>query len=148
MNTRIAPLVSLRDALTWQGVKCVAILMAAVAVMLFSASDVRSADEKAKLTFKQDGSDLVVSTVLTVNGGPHVLWTDSTKLKNEVVLKYYLVQCSDRMYRHQKEVVVTWRIVGHKQGDETYRVDDRFVPSTAQLKALLPQLDELAKTAK
>jgi hypothetical protein len=148
MNTRIAPVVSLFDALTRKTARCMTIFVVAVAAMFVSVSDASADDEKPKLTFKQDGADLVVSTVLTANGGPHVLWTNVIKQNNEVVLEYFVVHCSDRLYRHQKQVEVTWRIAGHEQGKEAYRVENRFNPSTAQLKALLPQLEALAKTAK
>jgi hypothetical protein len=147
MKPILAPILSGQLARAGRPIGSLPLHFAMLSLMLAFASGAR-ADDKPKLTFKQDGSDLVVSTTVTVNGGPHVLWTSSNNLEKQVALNYYVIQCADRLYRHQKQVDVVWRIVKHKQGDETYHVENRFMPSTAQLKELLPQLEALSSHAR
>ena len=108
-----------------------------------SASSAFSQDEKLKLKFTQDGKDLVVSTTLTVNSSSHVLWTHAIIQGNDVRLYYQVFQNSDLLVRSQKQIEVKWRLVGHKKGEETYHIEKSFLPSSADLKELLPQLQKL-----
>ena len=112
-------------------------------VLLGLAASAFSADEKPKLKFTQDGDDLVVSTTITVNAGPHVLWTHVIDLGRDVSLYYYVIQNRDVLYRSQKQIEVKWRLVGHKQGQANYHTRESFIPSSAELKELLPQLRKL-----
>src|SRR5262245_53620761 len=100
-------------------------------------------DEKPELTFTQDGKDLIVSTTITVNNSSHVLWTHAIVLGKEVRLYYQVFQNRDLLVRSQKQIKVTWRLVGHKKGEATYHVEKSFLPSSAELKKLLPQLQKL-----
>jgi hypothetical protein len=101
------------------------------------------ADERPELTFTQDGKDLVVSATVTVNNSSHVLWTHAIVLGNDVRLDYQVFQNRDLLVRSQKQIEVKWRLVGRKKGEETYRVEKGFLPSSAELKELLPQLQKL-----
>jgi hypothetical protein len=101
------------------------------------------ADEKLALTFTQDGKDLVVSATITVNNSAHVLWTHAIVLGNDVRLYYQVFQNRDLLVRSLKQIEVKWRLVGHKKGEETYHVEKGFLPSSAELKELLPHLQKL-----
>ena len=101
------------------------------------------ADEKPELTFTQDGEDLVVSATITVNNSSHVLWTHAIVLGNDVRLYYQVFQNRDLLVRSQKQIEVKWRLVGRKKGEETYHVEKGFLPSSAELKELLPHLQKL-----
>jgi hypothetical protein len=60
-----------------------------------------------------------------------------------VRLYYQVFQNRDLLVRSQKRIAVKWRLVGHKKGNETYHVEKSFLPSSAELKELLPQLQKL-----
>jgi hypothetical protein len=117
-------------------------LFAAVALLALAAP-LCAADEKPKLTFTQDGKDLVVSTTITVNNSSHVMWTHAIDLGKEVHLNYYVFQNRDLLVRSQKQIEVKWRLVRRKKGEEIYHVQKDFLPSSAELKELLPQLQKL-----
>jgi hypothetical protein len=117
----------------------------AIAALVVSASSPLAADEKLKLSFTQDGKDLVVFTTLTVNNSSHVLGTHAIVLGSDARLYYQVFQNRDLLVRSQKQIEVKWRLVGHKKGNETYHVEKSFLPSSAELKALLPQLQTLMK---
>jgi hypothetical protein len=121
------------------------VLPLAIIALFGSASSALTADEKPKLAFTEDGKDLVVSTTITVNNSAHVLWTHTTVLGNDVRLSYYVFQNRDLLVRSQKRIEVKWRLVGRKKGEETYHVERSFLPSSAELKELLPQLQKLAE---
>jgi hypothetical protein len=101
------------------------------------------ADKNPELTFTQDGKDLVVSATITVNNSSHVLWTHAIVLGKDVRLYYQVFQNRDLLVRSQKRIEVKWRLVGHKKGEETYHVEKSFLPSSAELRELLPQLQKL-----
>jgi hypothetical protein len=105
---------------------------------------------KPKLTFTRDGKDLVVSARITANNSSHVLWTHALVLGKDVHLSYYVFQNRDSLVRSQKEIEVKWRLVGRKKGEEAYHVEveKSFLPSSAELKELLPQLQKLAEEGK
>lgn len=115
----------------------------AVVALFGSAVFADAADEKPKLNFTQDGDDLVVSTTFTVNAGPHVLWTHVSDLGRDAYLNYYVIQNRDRLFRSYKQIEVKWRLIGRKQGEQNYHVEKSFLPSSAELKELLPQLQKL-----
>jgi hypothetical protein len=100
-------------------------------------------DEKPELSFTQDGKDLVVSATITVNNSSHVLWTHAVVLGKDVRLYYQVFQNRDLLVRSQKQIEVKWRLVGHQKGGETYHVEKTFLPSSVELKELLPQLQKL-----
>jgi hypothetical protein len=100
-------------------------------------------DEKPELTFAQDGKDLVVSATVTVNNSSHVLWTHAIVLGKDVRLYYQVFQNRDLLVRSQKRIEVKWRLVGHKKGEETFHVEKTFLPSSVELKELLPPLQKL-----
>jgi hypothetical protein len=114
-----------------------------IVALLGSASSAFTADEKPKLNFTQGGKDLVVSTTITVNNSSHVLWTHAIVLGKDVRLYYQVFQNRDLLVRSQKQIEVQWRLAGHKKGEETYQVEKSFLPSSAELKELLPQLQKL-----
>ncbi len=101
------------------------------------------AGEEPALTFTQDGKDLVVSATITVNNSSHVLWSNAIVLGSDVRLYYEVFQNRDLLVRSQKQIEVKWRLVGHTKGGETYRVEKGFLPSSAELKELLPHLQKL-----
>jgi hypothetical protein len=115
----------------------------AIVALWASASFAFTADESPELKFTQDGEDLVVSTMITVNNSSHALWTHATFVGNNMRLSYQVFQNRDLLVRSQKQIEVQWRLVGHTKGDETYHVEKRFLPSSAELKELLPQLQKL-----
>ena len=117
----------------------------AVGALMALAAPLGAGDEKPKLTFTQVGKDLVISTTITVNNSAHVLWTHPIDQGKDVFLNYYVFQNSDLLVRSQKQIEVRWRLVGRKKGEETYHVQKDFLPSTAELKDLLPQLQKLMK---
>lgn len=118
-----------------------------VAACLIVSASVASAKDAPKLEFSQDGKDMVAKTTITVNASAHVLWTDTLVSGDKVTLRYHIIQCTDLFVRSQKDVEVTWRIPNGKQEGMKFEVVDQFQPTTAQLKALLPQLEKLAAEA-
>src|SRR5262245_42719201 len=117
--------------------------MFAFLVLFASASSAIPADEPLQLKFIQNGKDLVVSTTLTVNNSSHVLWTHAIVLEENVWLYYEVFQNRDLLVRSQKQIEVKWRLAGHKKGTETYHVQKGFLPSSGELKDVLPQLQKL-----
>jgi hypothetical protein len=123
----------------------------AVAASLLCAGAASAQDRPAdKLTFGQEGDDLVVSYPVTINDSAHVLWTRTVEVGKDVYLLYFVFQNSD-LYardggeRRMKTVQVRWRLPGVKQTDREFHVDNRFEPNSAQLKDLLPKLKALAE---
>ncbi len=131
-------------------------------VVATAAPAAKPVDGQSKLTFTQDGKDLVVSTTLEVVDAPHVLWTHAEIVRHMdphlegprhppelgfVELYYKIIQTRDdpaqRHYR--KKVQVKWRLADHKKADVPYRVIERFVPSGAELKELGPRLIRLGQ---
>jgi hypothetical protein len=112
-------------------------------VLLSLAAFAFAEDQKPKLNLTQDGDDLVVSTTITINAGPYVLWTHAGGLGSDVSLYYYVIQNRDRLYRSTKQIEVKWRLAGRKRGADNYRVENIFLPSSTELKELLPQLQKL-----
>lgn len=104
-----------------------------------------AAAETSAVTITQDGADLVVKTSVTVNNSAHVLWTSVIDSGNTVTLRYYVIQNPDLFVRSQKKVDVSWRIPNRKLGDVKIGVQEVFQPNATELKALLPQLKELAE---
>jgi hypothetical protein len=117
---------------------------ALLTVGLFVFASAASAEDTPKLEFSQDGKDLVVKTTITVNGSSHVLWTDVFVFQDKVTLRYHVFQCSDLVVRGMKQLEITWRIPNTKQAGLKFECKDEFLPKTAQLKELLPQLEKLA----
>jgi hypothetical protein len=103
--------------------------------------------EKAKLTFTQDGKDLVVTTEVTANNSPHVLWSQAISgLGDKVFLRYYLIQNLDLLTPGVKKVKVEWRLTDQKKGAKKYEVQQIFQPTTAELKGMMPQLQQLIES--
>jgi hypothetical protein len=123
--------------------RCIASLLAIVA-LCGAAGPAFAADEKPKLNFAQDGDDFVASTTITVNNSSHVVWTHVGGVVNrEVRLYYYVFQNRDLLVRGQKQIEVKWRLTGQKPADAEYHVEKAFLPNSAEMKALLPQLQKL-----
>lgn len=116
----------------------------AVAACLIVSASAASSKDAPKLEFSQDGKDLVVKTKLIVNACSHVLWTDVLAYGGKVTLRYHVIQCPDQYVRSLKDIEITWRVPNGKQEGMKFDVMDDFRPNTAQLKALLPQLEKLA----
>jgi hypothetical protein len=115
----------------------------AIVALVGSAVCASAADEKPKLNFAQDGDDLVVSTTIIANHSSHVLWTHSSGLGRDVYLKYHVFQNRDLLVRGQKPLEVKWRLAGRTKGEANYHVEKSFLPSSEELKDLLPQLQKL-----
>ncbi len=112
--------------------------------LLSMASRDAGAEKKPDLKYSQDGNDLVVRMEVIANNSPHVLWTGVIDGgATRAALRYYIVQNTDLFVRSQKRVTVEWRLPGRKMGETEVRVDKEFAPNTAELKALMPQLQKL-----
>jgi len=115
--------------------------------------------------FRQDGDDLVVTTVVETGSAPYVLWThaeidlnvismgpsvgDMPLGKPQVTLYYYVFQARDdpvgwNSDKRVQQIKLTWRLTGHRKSDAVYRVRREFVPSQRELEELMPQLRKLA----
>ena len=117
---------------------------ALLAACLFVSAAAASAKDAPKLEFSKDGNDLVVKTTITVNASSHVLWTDVIDGRDRVTLRYHVIQCKDLLVRSQKKITIEWRVPAGRTEGVKYEMVDSFQPTTAQLKALLPQLEKLA----
>jgi hypothetical protein len=102
-----------------------------------------TAAETSPIAITQDGADLVVKMKVTANNSLHVLWTNTIDSGDTVTLRYYVIQNPDLFVRSQKQVDVEWRVPRRKAGEVKIRVQEAFQPSSADLKALAPQLKEL-----
>ena len=121
-------------------------------------------EQTPKLSFTQEGKDLVVSMTVEVQDVPHALWTRAELVMDHdpyllgprrppklsrVELSYHIIQCRDdpvhRWVGKTKKVEVKWRIVDHQQSGVPYRVIKQFNPSAVELKALAPQLTKVAE---
>lgn len=103
-----------------------------------------AAADAAPITIAQDGADLVVKMSVTANNSAHVLWTNTIDSGDTAVLQYYVIQNPDLFVRSQKQVEVVWRIPKRKAGEVKIGVREVFQPNSAELKALLPRLQQLA----
>jgi len=120
------------------------VLSSSVLVLMLSASSV-DAGEEPKLTFTQDGKDLVVSMSVEVNGTSHALLTSVGLRSSKVTLWYCLFQHRDYLVRHKKQVHIQWRLPGQTKEGKQFEVHDfHFLLSTDELKQLTPQLQMLA----
>lgn len=115
--------------------------------------------DKPELVFTQEGDDLVVSTTVTANNSPHVLWThvvvtggivlppggriEDAKPRTTISLQYCVIQNRDWFVRSTKEVQITWRIPRQKKAGARFRAYEVFTPTSKEMKALLPQLQAL-----
>jgi hypothetical protein len=134
-------------------------MLGSICALLVTTMSAFANDDESKLTFKQDGDDLLVSMTVDANNSPHVLWTHvnvisshvippggkvaDAKFQTSVTVYYCVIQNRDRFVRSQKPVRITWRLVGRKKGEETYKVRQAFIPNTEELKELLPKLKAL-----
>jgi len=122
---------------------CMTSLLAIVA-LFGSAVFADAADEKPQLKFAQDGDDLVVSMTIIVNNSSHILWTHVCGgTSGDVRLDYCVIQNCDLLVRGQKPIEVKWRLAGRTKGEANYHVEKSFLPSSSELKALMPQLQKL-----
>jgi hypothetical protein len=101
-----------------------------------------------KITFRNDGNDVIASIQIMANGSPHALWTAYDIGPNNVVtLRYCLIQNSDRLVRCIKTVTIEWRLKNFAVLPApllTYRVDGfSWAPKSQELKDLIPQLQLL-----
>jgi hypothetical protein len=114
-------------------------------VLFFATTLAPVPPEKSRLTFTQDGKDLVVSTTVKANNSQHVLWTHATVQGKKVLLRYYVFQNRDLFVKGDKTIKVEWRLPNRKKDDCTFRVEEKFEPDSAELMRLLPQLGGLNK---
>lgn len=125
-------------------------MIGGVTIVFLCASGV-PADEKPKLTFTQDGKDLVITTSVTANNSSHVVWTHAIDLGKDVTLFYYVFQNRDLFVRGEggtrslKSVELKWRLADTKKDGKGFHVKEQFLPNSAELNALLPQLQKLAQ---
>ncbi|HLW64362.1 MAG TPA: hypothetical protein VKS79_03515 [Gemmataceae bacterium] len=101
-----------------------------------------------KISFRNDGNDVIASIQVTANGSPHALSTSYDVGPNNVVtLRYCLIQNSDILVRCIKTVTIEWRLKNFAvlpSPQLSYRVDGHSLAlSTKELKALIPQLQGL-----
>ena len=120
---------------------------------LFAALTAQAKDrvtEHGKTAIVQDGTDVVVSTKITLNGTEHVLVTNSAIDPNVETrwplfrLSYTIVQNSHRLVRSQKEVTIEWRLKNHKADEVMPRISGQVVLLTpAEIKQLNVSLKTL-----
>lgn len=145
-----------------------ATLLPVIAAMTLAWPLTGVGDEEPDLKFSRAENALVVTTSVTIDDTPHVLWTHSVIHRNEIdmgppvgvvgrigppeiELYYYIFQNRDdpalwdANKRTTKDIQLTWRLVGYERADETYHVKREFVPSAKELKELVPKLLELAE---
>jgi hypothetical protein len=101
-----------------------------------------------KITFKNDGNDVIASIQVMANGSPHALSTSyDVGTNNAVTLRYCLIQNSDIAVRCLKTVTIEWRLKNFAVLPSpllTYHVDGHSLTlNTKELKALIPQLQGL-----
>ena len=100
-------------------------------------SELREDPPRHPLTIKQKGDEWVVSTTVTINGADHVVVTDSILLGDRQTLTYLVLQNSDRLVRHRKEIEIEWRFSGERPKSVEYVVDGKVMHfPTEALKAL------------
>jgi hypothetical protein len=128
------------------------VLLSLAVLALASLAPARGA-EPPKLALRQDGEDLLVTTQIIINGSKHILLTDSFKTEKIVTLRYCVIQNSDWLVRHQKNLDIEWRLKKHKQGQEEFQVKGQHLfLDTAKLqhlgdefRNLIGEADEPAK---
>jgi hypothetical protein len=143
-------------------------LLAVVCLIVTAPPTVIGAEKKPKLDFCEDGDALVVTTTVEVANVPYLLWThaviDRKEImmgfpvgvvgrlgKPEVHLYYHVFQTRDDplLWKGGRErtqkIKVSWRLEGHKRGEETYTLRNEFIPSAKELKELAPRLRKLAE---
>jgi hypothetical protein len=101
-----------------------------------------------KISFRNDGNDVIASVQVTANGSPHALWTAyDISTNNVVTLRYCLIQNSDQLVRCLKSVTIEWRLKNFAVLPSpllTYRVEgSSLAPKSQELKDLIPQLQLL-----
>jgi hypothetical protein len=73
---------------------------------------------KADVTYRQDGNDLIVSTIVTIYDAPHVVLTAVDHAETYLpILRYTVVQNADHMFQGKKTVPIEWRFKGGKKSD-------------------------------
>lgn len=90
-------------------------------------SEFRDDPPRHPLTIQQKGDEWVVSTTITINGADHVVVTDSILLGDRQTLTYLVLQNSDRLVRHRKEIEVEWRFSGERPKSVEYVVDGKVM---------------------
>lgn len=123
---------------------------AVMAIALFVGGARADEAERPKLTLTVDGKDLIISSTVTVNNSPHVVWTHAIESGKDVFLYYQIIQNRDLLVRgegtrSQKQIELKWKLPGVKPMGKVYHVRQEFLPNTAELKELLPQLQKLVE---
>jgi hypothetical protein len=74
---------------------------------------------KAEVTFRQDGDDLIVSTMVTIYDGPHIVLTSLEPYEiYPPMLRYTVIQNASHWSLGKKTVAIEWRFKGmYKQSD-------------------------------
>ena len=74
---------------------------------------------KVEVNFRQDGDDLIVSTMVTIYDAPHVVLTSVEKADiYPPILRYTVIQNADHYLQGKKTVAIEWRFKGmHKQSE-------------------------------
>ena len=68
---------------------------------------------KSEVTFRQDGDDLIVSTMATIYDAPHVVLTSVEKAEiYPPILRYTVIQNADHWLQGKKTVPIEWRFKG------------------------------------
>ena len=119
-----------------------------VCCLLISPLIARAEREPAhKLTYKTDGTDLIVSTSILIPGGPHLLFTsfdDTDALMPG--LRYTIIRNSDDLFESAKFVTIEWRLKDYKTELLPSRVTGQVIAlSTSELKRLGGKALELVK---
>ena len=100
-------------------------------------SEFRDDPTRHRLTIQQKGDDWLVSTTITINGTDHLVVADSILLGDRQTLTYVVLQNSDRLVRHRKEIEVEWRFSGERPKFVEYVVDGKVMQlPTEALKTL------------
>ncbi len=102
----------------------------------------------SKLSFTEDGSNLVVELPFRKNNSQHLLWTSITLQPKDIYLNFEVIQNRDLYVRSEKTIEVVWRISDWKAAGQVFHVGRNFNPTTDELEALLPDLQRLAENGR
>src|SRR4051794_28767975 len=65
---------------------------------------------KPNVTYRQDGDDLVISTLVTIYDAPHVVLTSLDPADiDPPILRYTVIQNANYMFQGKKTVPIEWR---------------------------------------
>lgn len=104
------------------------------------------ADESPKLSFAQNGDDLIITADILINNSQHVAATKATRVGDKVHLEAWVVQNRNWLVRSQRRLKLEWRLADTKKDGLEFvpRVSKRLIIAT-DLKGLQAELDRLVE---